>query len=215
MKKNKNGLIIFLCVLFLSLRSFNVESQVTTSELPSITIYDKGNILELTIEDTEKYRGKISPCLVIGFRTIQLSIRELWKDTIPKREDFKIISKYPGYGTIDAFEYLTRAKSRDDLILEYEEGADISDVNRDIIIIRKPTSLYIKIRLKEEVIPGGFDEFFKLKKKILLDENSTEEQKMKFQSTKKEFKNRLMSWDIDKIFEFETGKYYESKNQYY
>lgn len=103
-------------------------------------------------------------------------------------------------------------KNKAGLILEYEEGADISDENRDIIIIRKPTSQYIKIRLKEEVIPGGFDEFFKLKKKILIDKNLTEEQKMKFQSIKKEFKNRLMSWDSDKIFEFEKGIHYEQEN---
>jgi hypothetical protein len=32
---------------------------------------------------------------------------------------------------------------------------------------------------------------------------------MKFESVKNELKNKLMSWDTDKIFEFETGKYYE------
>ena len=129
MKKNKKGLIIFVCVLSLSLRNFNVKSQVTVSELPSITIYDEGNLLKLCIEDAEKYHGYICPCLIIGFRTIQLAIRELWKDTIPKREDFKIISKYPGYGLQDAFEYITRSKSRNDFILEFQNGKNISEKN--------------------------------------------------------------------------------------
>ena len=118
-------MIIFVCVLSLSLRNFNVKSQVTVSELPSITIYDEGNLLKLCIEDAEKYHGYICPCLIIGFRTIQLAIRELWKDTIPKREDFK----YPGYGLQDAFEYITRSKSRNDFILEFQNGKNISEKN--------------------------------------------------------------------------------------
>lgn len=206
---NKTRLIIFVCVLSFSLRSFNAESQVIVSDLPPITIYDEGNLLKLSIEDAEKYHGYICPCLVIGFRTIQLAIRELWKDTIPKREDFKIINKYPGYGLQDAFEYITRSKTRNDFILEFQDGTDISEENLVFIIIRKPTSQFIKINLREEVIPGGADKFYKLKKMVLSEQISTDEQKMEFESAKNEFKNRLMSWDTDKIFEFETGKYYE------
>jgi hypothetical protein len=36
---------------------------------------------------------------------------------------------------------------------------------------------------------------------------------MKFESVKNELKNKFMSWDTDKIFEFETGKYYDLKNE--
>jgi len=46
---------------------------------------------------------------------------------------------------------------------------------------------------------------------VLSGQTSTDEKKMEFESAKNEFNNRLMNWNIDKIFEFETGKYYEQK----
>lgn len=123
---NKKMLNIFILVILLFLQSFNIESQVTVSELPPVNIYDEENLLKLYIEDAEKYHWDICPCLVIGFRTIQLAIKELWKDTIPQRKDIKIISKYPGLGAQDAFEFITRAKTRNDFILDFQKGTDIS-----------------------------------------------------------------------------------------
>jgi len=106
--KNIAGLIILASVLFHYLMSCNTGARDTVSESLSIDIYDEENLLKLSLEDAEKYHGDICPCLVMGFRTIQLAIRELWKDTIPERNYLKLISKYPGYGLQDAFEYITR-----------------------------------------------------------------------------------------------------------
>ena len=36
---------------------------------------------------------------------------------------------------------------------------------------------------------------------VLFEKTPTDEQKMKFESAKNELKNRLMSWDTDKIFQ--------------
>lgn len=205
-KMKKYILCIIICIFLLSLQSFNVKSQVTVPELTPISIYDEGNLLKLSIEDAEKYHGDICPCLLIGFRTIQLAIKKLWKDTIPKREDFKVISKYPGHGSQNAFEYITRAKTRNDFILDFTQGTDISKKNLVFIIIRKSTSQFIKIRLKEKVIPGGIEKFFKLRKKVL---TATNKEKIEFESLKNELKNRLMNWETNRIFEFEIGIYTE------
>ena len=52
---NKKMLNIFILVILLFLQSFNIESQVTVSELPPVNIYDEENLLKLYIEDAEKY----------------------------------------------------------------------------------------------------------------------------------------------------------------
>jgi len=175
------------------------------SALPLISIYDEENLLKLSIEDVGKYHGDICPCAIAGFRALRLAISQLWGDEIPKREDFKIISAFPGKGSQDAFEFITRAKTRGDFKLELPEGTDIVNISKEnwvFIVIRKSTGKRIKIWLKEEVFPGGAEEFFKLRKKVKSG-TATPEEKKAFKSTKQELKKALMNLSLDKLFGFE------------
>ena len=202
---------------------FNGEQLIASqnpkekSELLPISIYDEEELLKISLEDVGKYHGDICPCVVIGFRVTQFAISQLWKparpleegagrDEIPKRKDFRIISKFPGQGSQDAFEFITRAKTRGDFILELPEGTDAANISLDncvFIIIRKSTGKQIKIWLKEEVFPEGSEKFFDLRKKAKFDETATQKDKEAFEAAKQELKQRFMDWQTDELFDFE------------
>ena len=189
-----------------------VEGETVSAEigvkLSPILIYDEDNLLKISIEDVGKYHGDICPCAIAGFRATQLAISQLWRDEIPKREDFKIISAFPGRGSQDAFEFITRAKTRKDFTLKLPEGTspeNISMGNWVFTIIRKSTGKQIKIWLKEEVFPGGAEEFFKLRKKVKFEKTATPEEKEAFRSAKQELKEALMSLPVDELFGFKLG----------
>ncbi|RKX70796.1 hypothetical protein DRP53_03795 [candidate division WOR-3 bacterium] len=178
--------------------------------LTPISVYDGENLLHISIEDVGKYHGDICPCLIVGFRAIQLAVSQLWEDEIPRREDFKIISAFPGQGSQDAFEFITRAKTRGDFKLGLPEGTDIANISKDnwvFIIARKPTKERIKIWLKEEVFPGGPERYFDLRKKVKFEKTATAEEKERFESAKEKLKRRLLSWPIDKLFGFKKERW--------
>ena len=211
------GLIIMGVLCFNTAMLFASQNPTEESKLLPISIYDEENLLVLSLEDVGKYHGDICPCVVIGFRVTQFAISQLWKparppeegaggDEIPKRKDFRIISEFPGQGSQDAFEFITRAKTRGDFILELPEGTDAENISLDncvFIIIRKSTGKQIKIWLREEVFPDGSEKFFNLRKKAKFDETATQKEKEKFRSAKQELKQRFMDWQTDDLFGFE------------
>ena len=181
-------------------------AEEVQSTLPLISIYDEENLLKLSIEDVGKYHGDICLCAIAGFRALRLAISQLWGDEIPKREDFGITSAYPGKGSQDAFEFITRAKTRGDFKLKLPEGTDIVNISKEnwvFIVIRKSTGERIKIWLKEEAFPGGFERFFDLRKKVKFKKTATLKEKMAFKSAAKKLKQRFMTWSLDKLFGFE------------
>lgn len=178
--------------------------------LTPISIYDEENLLQISIEDVGKYHGDVCPCLIAGFRATQLAISQLWKNEMPRREDFKIISAFPGRGSRDAFEFITRAKTRGDFTLELPEGTDIANISTDnwiFIIIRKSTGGRIRIWLKEEVFPGGPEKYFGLRKKAKFEKNPAPEEKEAFKSAKKKLKHRLISWPVERLFGFKKERW--------
>ena len=178
------------------------------AENDTISIYDEDDLLELSIEDAGKYHGDICPCLVVGFRATQLAISQLWENEIPKREDFKIISALPSQGSQDAFEFITRVKTRKDFELKLLEGTSIADLllkNWVFTFIRKSTGEQISIWLKKDVFPESPKKFFKLRRKARFNESATSEDKEAFKLAKQEFKKRLMKLPLDKLFGFEKS----------
>ncbi len=198
------GLIGVSLLLFYGGKLDAESPEGVQSKPPSISIYDEENLLEITIEDVGKYHGDICPCLLAGFRVTQLAISQLWKDEVPGREDFRIISAFPGQGSQDAFEFITRAKTRGDFTLELPEGTSASSITVDnwvFSFIRKSTDERVRIRLKEEVFP---ERFFELRKKVK-SEPATSEEKEAFGRTKQELKDRLMSLPANKLFGFQAN----------
>ncbi len=184
----------------------NVFSKKLISELSPILIYDEDDLLEISIEDVEKYHGDICLCLTLAFRSIQLAISQLWQDEIPKRGDLKIISACPTPGTKDCFESITRIITRmegNNFKLELPAGTDIENMISDnftFIFIRKSTGDSIRIRTREELFPDGF---FELRKVVKYGKTSTEEEEDIFYSIKRELKHKFMNLPAKDIIVFE------------
>ena len=183
--------------------------ELTYPTIPTIPIYDEESLLKISIEDVGKYHGDIGFCVVVGFRATQLAISQLWQDEIPKREDFKIICAFPGKGSQDAFEFITRAKTRKDFTLKLPEGTSLSTVTIDNLVftfIRKSTGKQIKVWMKEAAFPPeGSEEIFRLRKKVKFEKTATPEEKEAFKSAAQGLKKAAMSLPLDSLFGFKLS----------
>ena len=187
---------------------FEKKTVAEKINLSPILIYDGKNLLKISLEDVWKYHRDSDICATVAFRATQLAISKLWKDEIPRREDFKIISAFPGKGSQDAFEFITRAKTRKDYTLRLPKGTSLPNISMDnwaFTFIRKSTGKQIKVWLKEKVFPGGSEEFFRLRKKVRFEKTATPEEKKAFESAKQELKKRLIRLPIDRLFGFRIG----------
>jgi len=219
MKKAKSG-IYSICLLVIFVSFFGkvaateekaaevTGAQKAITRLAPILIYVEDELIKITLEDIGKYHGDICVCLVIGVRAAQLAISKLWKDEIPKRGDFKIISACPTDGNKDAFEFITRAITREkgeDFSLRLPEGIGIKNMSGDAFtftFIRKSNNKGIKIRVKEGVFPKGF---FELRNKVKFDmpTRATLDEKRTLQRVKQRLRDSLIYfWPAEKIFDF-------------
>lgn len=174
--------------------------------LSPISIYDEENLRKISIEDIGKYHGDVCLCLAVSFRAVQLAILQLWGDGIPKEKDFKIISAHPGRGSQDAFEFITRAKTRKDFILELPQGTNIENLSMDnwvFTFIRKSTGARVKLFLRKDVFTRGAKRFFDLRKKAEFSKMAAKEEKEAFELAELEFKNIFMNLSLNKLFECE------------
>lgn len=186
----------------------DAEEDVFVSQsvrLSPVSIYDEGSLLKLSLEDAGKYHGDICLCLTVAFRAIQLAILELWKDEVPKRENFKIISAHPGKGSQDCFEFITRAKKREDFTLKLPPGTNNKNLSRDnwvFTFIRKSTGGQIRIQVKEEIFPEGSERFFSLRKTVKFEKTATKDEKKTFMLTKQKLKDAFMNLPLDRLFDY-------------
>jgi formylmethanofuran dehydrogenase subunit E len=197
----KRTFAVMVC-LFLAFNIFNGCEEKNT-EISSISIYDEDSVLKISLKDVEKYHGDICPCVVIAFRATQLAISELWKDEIPKREDFKIINSLPTHGAEDTFEFITRVKRRKDFEIKLPEGTSnliTSEENYSFVFMRKSTGKKIIIKVKKEIFQKISGSFFSIRTKIKL-KTVTDEEKKEFKLAKHKLKDIFINSPIDELFE--------------
>ncbi|MCK4643623.1 hypothetical protein KAU32_08300 [bacterium] len=197
----KKAFAVMFCV-FLAFNIFN-GCEEKDKTISFISISDEDSVLKISLEDVGKYHGDICPCVVIAFRATQLAISELWKDEIPKREDFKIINSLPTCGAEDTFEFITRVKRRNDFEIKLPEGTSnltTSEENYTFVFMRKSTGEKITIKVKKEIFQKISDSFFDIRVKIKL-KTATNEEKKEFKSAKHELKDIFMNSSTDELFE--------------
>ena len=128
--------------------------------LAVIRIYDEPSDLTFVFDDLVRFHGTKSICgLTVSFKVMEAAWQELWTGAPPRREELSVASGFPGPGTRDGFEMVTRAVSRDafriipdakptPLVSEAAKGAyffQLSD-NRQII----------ELGLKPGMLPDDF-----------------------------------------------------------
>lgn len=96
----------------------NQKHKCKELDTEGISIYNRKNLLEISIYDIAKYHGGMCPGIAVGFKAIKLAIKLLWEGEIPQRDDFLIIvtndlPKCAG----DALEFVTRAKTKGNLVV--------------------------------------------------------------------------------------------------
>lgn len=185
-----------------------VEQEAVT-KLSPILIYDEDNRLEITIEEAGKYHGDMCICFTIAFRATKLAISQLWRDEIPRRGDFKIVSALPTPGSKDAFEFITRVVTREkgeDFKFKMPKGKDIKNMSKDnftFTFIRKSSNEQINIRVREAVFPEGY---FELRNKVTcnIPVPATPDEERIFKQAKQKLTDSLLYfWPENKIFDFE------------
>lgn len=202
MKNFKKILTLFSVLLIITILLSQCSSL---NKLSPIFIYDKDDLLKISIEDAAKYHGDICLCSVIAFRTLQLCISELWKKDIPERSDFIITSALPTNGSQDIFEFITRVRTRYNgknfrLKMPPENKKNITIENYVFTVIRRSNGKSIKIKVRPRIIPN---ELFKLRKKIKLDGTATMDDRKAFKDLKNKIKNNFITLPVKDLFEFE------------
>ncbi len=169
-----------------------------------IAIYDKENLLRLSVWNAARYHGDLDACGACAFRALQVALGLLWRDGIPRREDIRIESAHPSEGTRDMFEFVTRAATRGDLKIVLPPGTSIKEMaiaNWVFIFTRKSTRESVEVRVKASVFPGGPKDFFSLRKKVKFDEDAGAELKRRFEAAKEELTASFLRNPPEELFE--------------
>lgn len=146
-----------------------------------IKIFDEPTDLIFGFDDLVKFHGTKSICgLTASFKVMEAAWQEIWSASPPRREDLSVASAFPGPGSKDGFEMVTRAVSRDTcrvipdakprpLVSEAPKGAyyfQLSDGNHIIELGLKPGMLPgltlgppLLLKFRKSVDPQGIDEF--------------------------------------------------------
>ena len=134
----------------------SVEIRWTSLKLTIIEISSDPTNLTFEFEDLVRFHGTQSICgLTVSFKVMEAAWQKIWSDTPPKRNEITVASGFPGPGTRDGFEMVTRAVSRDaysvipdakpgPLVCEAAKGAyffQISDERQIIELGLKPGML--------------------------------------------------------------------------
>ncbi|MCD4779521.1 MAG: hypothetical protein K8S27_03085 [Candidatus Omnitrophica bacterium] len=185
-----------------------VEQDVA-AKIPSISIYDEDDLLNLTIGDAGKYHGDVCTCLTVAFKATKFAISQLWKDEIPRRGDFKIVSALPTPGSRDAFEFIARVVTRgngEDFKVKMPGGTDARNMSKDnfaFTFVRKSSNEQITVYVKDNIFPKGY---FELRKKVMFNipTHPTQEEEKAFKQIKQKVRDLVLySLSVNEIFDFE------------
>lgn len=143
-----------------------------------IQIYDRKEILEIHFSEVRKYHGNIAlMAIAVGFRTLQAAFAELYGDEIPDRSDLSILSGHGGPGFRDAFEFVTRAVTRQAYVVDtsYPNGQyDPYRPQSYSYVITDKKGPAVEVTLKENFLPPIFYEYLKKGREGTMTEDENE-----------------------------------------
>lgn len=151
--------------------------------------------LTFEFEDLVRFHGTQSICgLTVSFKVMEAAWQKIWSDTPPKRNEITVASGFPGPGTRDGFEMVTRAVSRDaysvipdakpgPLVCEAAKGAYFFQISDERQII--------ELGLKPGMLPS---DFIPRRRAIALSKASPSEA-MEFRNIQFNFSKKLLALD--------------------
>ena len=143
-----------------------------------IRICDRNEILEIHFSEVRKYHGNIAlMAIAVGFRTLQAAFAELYGDQIPERSDISILSGHAGPGFRDAFEFVTRAVTRQvyEVDTSYPKGQyDPYRPQSYSFVISDKKGSAVEVTLNERFLPSIFYDYLKKGREGTMTEDENE-----------------------------------------
>ena len=125
-----------------------------------IKIFDEPTDLIFSFDDLVKFHGTKSICgLTVSFKVMEAAWQEIWSASPPRREYLSVASGFPGPGTRDGFEMVTRAVSRDTyrVIPDAKPGPLVSEAAKGAYFFQLSDGNHIiELGLKPGMLPKDF-----------------------------------------------------------
>jgi|GEM_PF-1248720 len=170
-------------------------TQMQVEDLTRIKIKDEVSILSFEFDDLVRYHGTKAICgLTVAFKVMEAAWDTLWRDAAPRRDVLSVASAFPGQGTQDGFEMVTRATSRGTykILTGVEPGSLIAKAAKGAYFFRLgDEQQVIELGLKPEVVPAEFVP----SRRQLARGNATKSEVAAFRALQFEFSENLRGLD--------------------
>lgn len=170
-----------------------------------LVIKDQDTVLHISYEDLIKYHGRhFIGGVAMAFKVMELAFLKLSYGEIPSREKIHIVVGVEGPGILDAFEMVTRARSRKALVVSQQvaydktapDAADGKGGKYYFEFVYENRKLVLS--LKADLIPK---EFIKLSYKTH-DGTLTEQEKVRLKNLKESIATFIMASEVESLFDY-------------
>lgn len=133
--------------------------------MAGIQIYDHGDLLEIGFQDIRKFHGTQAYMAIgVAYRMMEAAFDALYGKEVPDRRDISILSGHGGPGFRDAFEFVTRAATRGEYIVDANYPQAQYDPHRPTsyaFVFKRQTGAQVEVSLKEDFLPAVFYDYLK------------------------------------------------------
>lgn len=167
-----------------------------------LRVKDKIGEFDLRYEDMKTYHGgNFFGGVAIAYRIIEATIDLTSEDKVLNRDDFIFITALDAPGIMDGVEYLTRAKTRNKLIVKTDLKPSAPKApNGYYYFTTKHNNKKLKITLKDGLLPLDFT-YTASKCKVGL---NTKEEFEQWTKDKMYMEELVLGTSYDKIFDIEV-----------
>lgn len=156
-----------------------------------IKVTDGETVLEFRFDDLLRFHGTRSICgLTVAYKVMEAAWEAIWQGDPPTRESLDVASAFPGPGTRDGFEMVTRAVTRG----TYEVLTDVAP--SDLVAEAAKGAYFFRLSDGQQIIelglkPGMLPEEFIPKRRKMARGEATEDEAADFRSLQFAFSDRL------------------------
>ncbi len=159
--------------------------------MTNVCVLDNTDRLSFGFEDLRKFHGTRSICgLTVSLKIMEAAWEACWADAAPERSEISVQSGFPGPGTRDGFELVTRAASRGtyEVLTDPPTGPMIAEAAKGVYYFRVASAdRSVELGLKPEVVPDGFI----TQRRRLVSGQGTEDDAKSFRQLQFDFSDQL------------------------
>jgi len=128
--------------------------------MTSIRVADGDRVFSFDFDDLLKFHGTKSICgLTVSLKIMEAAWTTCWKHKPPARDEISVHSGFPGPGTRDGFEIVTRAISHGayHILNDPPSGPLVAEAAKGAYFFRvSAAGASVELGLKPEVVPDDF-----------------------------------------------------------